>query len=232
MTAVTYPVCLFCGLVTWWQQCIAAGISWGRAAGCGIGSGGGAWAANMLLWIMGVAALRGLRATFQKRITISTPRSRPRTLTSPALQAGPTPHHACSGWALASCRRNHRSREDVRVRTTRPWGILGGTRGSATCWHHRGRWGWWWGSDGGAREGETFTLLLEQLLQTMAKKPHARPGVLAHLNQGRVIWLGKGPLQTWALWPPCHRTWTGSHPLWLHLTFLPLLHISLLTLHE
>lgn len=104
MAAATHPVCLLCWLVPWWQHHISAGVSWSRAAGCGLGGRRGAGPADVLLRIMGVAALRGLRAGPQKGIPVSAPGP----LTAPALQAGPTPYHACSGWALASCRGNHR----------------------------------------------------------------------------------------------------------------------------
>lgn len=104
MAAATHSVRLLCWLVPWWQHHISAGVSWSRAAGRGVGGRRGAGPADVLLWIMGVAALRGLRAAPQKGVPVSAPRP----LTAPALQAGPTPYHACSGWALASCRGNHR----------------------------------------------------------------------------------------------------------------------------
>ena len=181
-----------------------------------------------MLWIVGVAAVWGLGAASQERITVSAPGSRPGSLTAPALEAGPAPHHARSGWALPSCRGNHMSREVVRFRRAGPQGVLGGRGGGATCWHYRGRRGGGRGGDGGTREGEAFTLLLEQLLQSLAENPHALPGVLAHLTEGGVLWLGWGPLQPRALWPHClsssSRTWTRTHLLLLHLTIIPLLH--------
>ena len=231
---VPYPVCLLRGLVPWWQHNITASVPRGRAAGCGFSGGGGARAADVLLWISGIAAAWELGAASQERIAVPAPRSGP--LTAPALEAGPTPHRACIHWALASCRRNHRSREAVRVRAAGPRGILRGRGGGTACGHYGGRWGGRRGGGGGAREGEAFTLLLEHLFQSQAKNPHALLGVLAHFTERRVLWLRWGPLQPWILRSHCvssnSRTWTGTHPLWLPLIVIPLLHVALLTSNE
>lgn len=233
---ITYPICLLCGLVLWWHHNIATSISRGGAAGCGVSGGRGSWAARMLLWIMGVAAMQGLGATPQERIPVSTTRSRTGPLTAPALEAGPTPHCARDGWALPSCRGNHRNRKAVRLRTAGTWDILRGRGGGATCWHYRGRWGGRRGGVAGAREGESCVLLLEQLFQPLAKNPHALPGVLAHLPEGGVLWLGLAPLQPQVSQPHClylsSRTWTGAHSLGLPVTFILVLHMALLNSHE
>lgn len=128
----THPLRLLGRLVPRRQDHIAGAIARGGAAGRGLGGRGGAWAAGVLLGIVGVAAVQRLGAPPQERVAVSAARSRSRALATAALEAGAAPHGAGRRDTLPGYGGNQRSREVVRVRGAAE---LGGVLGQ----HHGGR---------------------------------------------------------------------------------------------
>lgn len=111
----THPLGLLSRLVPRRQHHVAGAVARGGATGRGLGGGGGARAAGVMLGVVGVAAVQRLGAPPQQRVAVSAAGPRGRALAAAALEAGAAPHGAAGRDALSGYGGNQRSRDVVRV---------------------------------------------------------------------------------------------------------------------